>query len=201
MEFKDKLQALRKQKQLTQEELAQELFVSRTAISKWESGRGMPSIDSLKEISRLFEISIDDLLSSEELMEAAENQVQEKTKNICNLVLGIMDCMMFLLLFLPLFGERSGEVYLAVAVLSLSNISVYLKWGYIAFAVVGVLFGIVELALQSSENSIWCKNRFIISLCITFFGSALFILSRQPYAAVFLLGVLGLKAFLLIKGQ
>ena len=54
MEFHEKLQALRKQKHLTQEELAAELFVSRTAISKWESGRGYPSIDSLKEISGFF---------------------------------------------------------------------------------------------------------------------------------------------------
>lgn len=38
MEFSEKLQTLRKQKGLTQEELAQALFVSRTAISKWESG-------------------------------------------------------------------------------------------------------------------------------------------------------------------
>ena len=47
MEFHEKLQELRKQKNLTQEELSEILFVSRTAISKWESGRGYPSIDSL----------------------------------------------------------------------------------------------------------------------------------------------------------
>lgn len=51
MEFSQKLQELRKQKGLTQEELAKSLYVSRTAISKWESGRGYPSIDSLKEIA------------------------------------------------------------------------------------------------------------------------------------------------------
>lgn len=48
MEFNEKLQKLRKEQKLTQEELAEKLFVSRTAISKWESGRGYPSIDSLK---------------------------------------------------------------------------------------------------------------------------------------------------------
>ena len=47
MEFNEKLQSLRKNKGLTQEELAEALYVSRTAISKWESGRGYPSIDSL----------------------------------------------------------------------------------------------------------------------------------------------------------
>ena len=54
MEFNEKLQELRKQKGLTQEELAEALYVSRTAISKWESGRGVPNIESLKAISKFF---------------------------------------------------------------------------------------------------------------------------------------------------
>ena len=58
MEFHEKLQELRKQKNLTQEELSEILFVSRTAISKWESGRGYPSIDSLKAIAEFFGVTI-----------------------------------------------------------------------------------------------------------------------------------------------
>ena len=58
MEFNEKLQELRKQKGFTQEELAELLFVSRTAVSKWESGRGYPNIDSLKAISKLFFIAM-----------------------------------------------------------------------------------------------------------------------------------------------
>lgn len=58
MEFCEKLQELRKKRGLTQEELAEQLCVSRTAISKWESGRGYPSIDSLKAIAKYFSVSI-----------------------------------------------------------------------------------------------------------------------------------------------
>ena len=65
MEFNEKLQELRKSRGLTQEELAEALFVSRTAVSKWESGRGYPSIDSLKEISKYFSVTIDELLTGE----------------------------------------------------------------------------------------------------------------------------------------
>lgn len=54
LEFGEKLYELRKNRRLTQDELAESLYVSRTAISKWESGRGYPSIDSLKEISKFF---------------------------------------------------------------------------------------------------------------------------------------------------
>ena len=55
MEFHEKLQELRKGRGLTQEELAEILYVSRTAISKWESGKGYPSIDSLKGIAGFFQ--------------------------------------------------------------------------------------------------------------------------------------------------
>ena len=61
MEFNEKLQQLRKRRDLTQEELADQLYVSRTAVSKWESGRGYPNIDSLKAISKYFSVTIDEL--------------------------------------------------------------------------------------------------------------------------------------------
>ena len=86
MEFNEKLQELRKSRGLTQEELAEALFVSRTAISKWESGRGYPSIDSLKQISNYFSISIDELLSGEKLITIAENENMTNLKNMGNML-------------------------------------------------------------------------------------------------------------------
>ena len=65
--FGEKLKKLRTDNQLTQEELAEKLFVTRTAISKWETGKGYPSIDSLKALSNLFGISIDDLIADDDL--------------------------------------------------------------------------------------------------------------------------------------
>ena len=58
--FKDKIKKLRETHNLTQEELAKKVMVSRTAVSKWETGKGYPSLDTLKEISLLFDISIDE---------------------------------------------------------------------------------------------------------------------------------------------
>ena len=68
MEFHEKLQELRKQKGLTQEELAGHLYVSRTAVSKWESGRGYPGIDSLKAIAAFFSTTVDALLCTDEIL-------------------------------------------------------------------------------------------------------------------------------------
>ena len=68
----------RKDKKLTQEELAQALFVSRAAISKWESGRGYPNIDSLKGLAQFFSVTIDELLSGGEALTIAEEDHRQR---------------------------------------------------------------------------------------------------------------------------
>lgn len=114
MELNLKIQELRKQKGLTQEDLAEILFVSRTAISKWESGRGYPSIDSLKAISEYFAISIDDLLSSKELILAAEQDNRQKIFRIQDIVFGLLDCAAVLFLLLPMFSQKAGNGFISV---------------------------------------------------------------------------------------
>ena len=109
MEFNEKLQELRKSKGLTQEELAEKLFVSRTAISKWESGRGYPSIDSLKEIARFFSVTIDDLICSDEMISVAENEKREFADKYVSLICNVMDILPVILLFIPAFGNGSGS--------------------------------------------------------------------------------------------
>lgn len=65
--FSDKLKKLRLSKNLTQDQLAKLIYVSRSAVAKWEQNRGFPNIDALQRISKIFEVSIDDLLSDKEL--------------------------------------------------------------------------------------------------------------------------------------
>lgn len=65
MTFADKLKELRKQKGISQEGLAEKIYVSRQAITKWESGNGIPDIENLIAISSLFNESLDSLLSEE----------------------------------------------------------------------------------------------------------------------------------------
>ena len=60
MDFGEKLKALRTERGLTQEQLAARLYVSRTAVSKWETGGGSPNLDSLQAVARLFDVSVDD---------------------------------------------------------------------------------------------------------------------------------------------
>ena len=67
MTFGEKLKKLRTDHKLTQDELAEKIFVTRTAVSKWETDKGYPSIDSLKQLANLFQISIDELVSEADI--------------------------------------------------------------------------------------------------------------------------------------
>ncbi len=62
----EKLKSARKRAELTQEQLAEKLLVSRQAITKWEADKGMPDIENLKQLSKRLDISIDYLLDSGE---------------------------------------------------------------------------------------------------------------------------------------
>ena len=201
MELNEKLLELRKQKGLTQAELAEILFVSRTAVSKWESGRGYPNIDSLKAIAKFFGITIDELLSGEELLTIAEEDSRRKENRLRDLVFGSLDCSTAMLFFLPFFGQKTPPVIQAVSLLSLTEAKLYLRTAYVA-AVAGITFlGILTLALQTCQNPIWMKNKHKLSWMLNAAGALLFIISSQPYAAALLFLFLAVKALMLIKWQ
>ncbi len=65
MEFKEKLKQLRIQKGLTQAQLAEKLFVSRSTVAKWESGLGLPNPESMATLEELFDISSSELATKE----------------------------------------------------------------------------------------------------------------------------------------
>lgn len=64
MDTKDVLYQLRSKKGLSQDALAEKLHVTRQAISRWETGETTPNIDTLKQLSRLYDVSINTLLGS-----------------------------------------------------------------------------------------------------------------------------------------
>ena len=201
MEFNEKLQELRKNKGLTQEELAETLYVSRTAISKWESGRGYPSIDSLKEIAKYFSVTIDELLSSDEVLSIAEEDNKQKEKHLKSLVFGLLDISALMFFFLPFFGQKANGVVQEVSLLSLNEITTYLKTAYYAIVISIAVYGILTLAFQNCQKIFWTKNRDKISLILNVAAVLLFIISSQVYAGAFLFIFLVIKALMLIKWQ
>ena len=201
MEFNEKLQNLRKQKGLTQQDLAEKLFVSRTAVSKWESGKGYPNIESLKQIAKLFDITIDELLSTDEILTLAQQENCQKQSNMRDLVFGLLDVGVSSLLFLPLFAQNINGAITDTALFGLTAVSLYLKICYLSLVFSAVVTGLLTLALQTCESRFWVKIKAPLSIILNLLCVIIFTLSRQPYPALLLLIFLIIKMSIFIKKQ
>ena len=200
MEFNEKLQELRKSKSLTQEELAEALFVSRTAISKWEQGRGYPSIDSLKEISRFFSVSIDDLICSEEIISAAADEKKECVEKYISLICNTLDIFLALLLFLPVFGNGTDHP-VSVSLYAITGLSTWTKTVFAALISLATLNGICGVIINHFDKPVWNRHRLMTGMMLSVACAAVFILTRQPYAGIICLAVLVVKGFMVARGK
>ena len=162
MEFHEKLRELRKNRGLTQEELAEALYVSRTAISKWESGRGYPSIDSLKEISNYFSVTIDDLLSGEKVLSIAEKENKSNIRGMCDLLFGIVDIFSFILIVLPLYPNTIDGYIGSVNLFAYTETSSTNRFIYWILFISLIMNGIIKILLTKfrPEKSIKCQQIF-----------------------------------------
>ena len=201
MEFNEKLQKLRTNENLTQEELAEKLYVSRVAISKWESGRGYPSIDSLKAIAKYFHVTIDELIGSEEIVDLAEQDMKSSNKIYTALICGILDCLTLLLFFLPVFGNGGKTDVESVSLLAMTGVGLWLKIIFIAVMGITILNGFCTVIISNFDKPAWNKHRVVTGVILSILGTMLFILSRQPYAGVFYLCILVIKGILVIKSK
>ena len=199
MEFNEKLHELRKNKNLTQEELAEVLYVSRTAVSKWESGRGYPNIDSLKDISKFFDVSIDDLLSGEKLLSIAEKENESTIRNICDLLFGVVDLFSFILVALPLYPNNvEGFVYSVSLVnyTATSSINLIVHWiMFVSLFAVGVIKIILTKTKVEKGNKILME----LSIALNIFIVVFLALTREVYAVVIAFLLLLVKGGTLLK--
>lgn len=201
MEFNEKLQKLRISRNMTQEELAEQLYVSRAAISKWESGRGYPNIDSLKAISKYFNVTIDELICGEEMVSLAEEDIKETNKRHTELICGVLDCLMVLLFFIPVFGQQEANEIISVSLMSLTNISKWLKVSFVIVVSITVLNGFSAIIISNFDKPVWSRHRLASGVILLIIGNSLFVLARQPYAGVLYLSILIIKGFLLVKSK
>ena len=193
MDFNEKLQALRKARSLTQEELAEAIFVSRTAVSKWESGRGYPSIDSLKELARFFHVSIDGLIDPDEIVVAAEDDKRAFARKSAALVCGLLDVLVALLLFIPVFGNGPGDPSVA-SLLALSGVSPWVKAVFAVAVGATALCGLCEVAVSRFDRPSWNKMLLVTGAALSVACVAVFIAARQPYAGIVCFALLVAKS-------
>ncbi|MBQ5398080.1 MAG: helix-turn-helix transcriptional regulator [Ruminococcus sp.] len=199
MEFNEKMQELRKSKGLTQEELAKELFVSRTAVSKWESGRGYPSVDSLKEISRFFRVSVDELICPDEIITAAENEKREAIGRYTALICGLLDVLTVLLMFIPVFGNGKGSP--AVTPTGLTDAALWIVLVYVAVIGVMVINGICTVIISRFDKPVLKKHMIVTGAALSVLAVFLFIVTRQPYAGIMCFSILIIKGYLILRSH
>ncbi len=196
MQFHEKLKACRLAAGLTQEQLAEKVYVSRVTVSKWETGRGLPGLGSLQQLSLLFSLSIDELLSTDELVLLARTEGAQTARRGRMLLFGILDFLSAPLLFLPLYTDGKGHLF---TLSSFSAIGTFQQPVFTTVVALLCLFAVVEFALQTHRSDIWKKRVLGISLGISLLLLLLFVNSRQPYPGTYLLCLVVAKGFVLVK--
>ena len=199
MEFHEKLRELRTQRGLTQEALAEALFVSRTAVSKWEAGRGYPSIDSLKEISKYFSVTIDDLLSGEKLISIAEKENRSNLQKLRGLLFGVLDLFSFALILLPLYPKPlDGYVYSV-------NLPAYTDTAFpnrlIHWTIFLALTATGAANILLTQRGMEKRSRFLSGCSMALGALAVLLpaLTREPYATTLAFLLFVTKGLLLFK--
>lgn len=198
MELSEKIQKLRKDRGLTQEQFAEQLFVSRTAVSKWETGRGTPSMESLQMIAKLCGVTLDELLQAEEIIAVAENENKENINRFAFCIDGIFDIAAIVGLFLPIYKTEIKDMFYSVPLYQFTGWLAALYW---FFPIAMALCGIIQILINKSEhdNSKQCIN--LIGLFLNVGAVFLLILSSQPYPAVMFFSLLLIRGAVMLMKQ
>jgi len=200
MNIGDRIKHLRKEMNFTQQDLADKLYVSRAAISKWETGKGYPNIESLQDISSLFQISINDLLSNEELIQIAVESRKDNVKSFSLYGFSIFDLLGFTMMFFPLFANKVGDYYQSVSLFhhNIENIPIIITY-YLVFMIYLLLFGVECCIGYFSLFQHKRKMLLILSCLFSVFSLFVFIITNEPYISFFITILLLLKAILLFN--
>lgn len=95
VEFGEQLRKAREEKGMTQQSLAEQLYVTRQSVSRWECGDRYPDLLTTKKISQILEVSLDDLLSGKEMKKVAERNPVIESKAANNVMIGLYACIVF----------------------------------------------------------------------------------------------------------
>ena len=199
MEFHEKLQELRKNRGLTQEELAEDLYVSRTAISKWESGRGYPSVDSLKSIAAYFSVTIDELLTGEKILTIAEKENQKNIRGLCDLLFGILDVCTLILIVLPLYPNTINGFVASVNLFAYTQITELNRWLYWTLFLALIMTGGIRLCCIRLKTERYHNFMTGLSLGLSIITVLLLATTKEAYALILVFLLLVMKTALLLK--
>lgn len=198
MELSEKIQKLRKERGLTQEQFAEHLFVSRTAVSKWETGRGIPSMESLQMIAKFCGITLDELLRAEEVIAVAEKENKENINRFTSYIDGIFNISAVICLLLPLYKVELNNMFYSVPLYQFKG---WLAVFYWVLPIAMAICGIIQILINKGERDKLKKSISLIGIILNTFAIILLILSGQPYPAVMFFTILLIKGVIMLTKQ
>ena len=110
----------------------------------------------------------------------------------------MLDLLPAILLFIPAFGNGAGSRE-TVALSGLDGISSWIRILFIIVISLTVLNGICAAVISNFDKPVWNRHRLVTGIALTILGSALFLITRQPYAGLIFFAVLVIKGFLILK--
>ena len=194
MELSKKIKQIRNENKLTQEQFAEKMLVSRTAVSKWENGTCYPSIDSLKYMSQTFNVSLDKLLSSEEILEIAKTENQSNRSKYNSLLFCLLDSVRIIFIFLPLYSYKTNDFVYSVTLFNSNDLGTTLKIVFILIFIMFLILGIIELIFNFKGN-----NKLINKISIFLDVTSIFVLlfTKQPYVIALMFVIFIIKTIML----
>lgn len=132
MELNQTLRENRQKHGLTQQQLADKLFVSNKTISNWETGKTLPDIESLIRLANLFNLSLDNiLLEGSDIVENIKNQTEIKTTRIYLIFSSITNLIfLFIVATQPIFGNIPFPFLIALVIATFCNLFVVMYFRY-----------------------------------------------------------------------
>ena len=194
MELSKKIKLIRNENKLTQEQFAEKMLVSRTAVSKWENGTCYPSIDSLKYMSKIFNVSLDKLLSSEEILEIAKTENQSNISKYNSLLFCLLDIVRIIFIFLPLYSYKTNDFVYSVTLFNSNDLGTTLKIIFVLIFIIFLVLGIVELIFNFKGN-----NRLInrMSMFLDIISIFVLLFTKQPYVIALMFIIFVIKIIML----
>ncbi len=195
MEVNKKIQKLRKENNLTQDQLAEKLGVSKTYIAKLENGKILPSVKDIKNIARILDVNASDLTSFDDLIFIAESDNYNRSDRKTTLFFAILDILSISFIFMPFYVKNNG----AMTLIELKPLSSLLYMAYLVLLIVSFIVGVLEIVFSANNKKNKLKNVKLISVVVYALSILVFALSKQSYITAFLFLFLMIKILFLLN--
>ena len=194
MELCKKIKKIRSDNKLTQEQFAEKMLVSRTAVSKWENGTCYPSIDSLKYMSKIFNVSLDKLLSSEEMLEIAYMENKNSIFKYNSFLFCLLDVVRIIFIFLPLYSYKTNDFVYSVLLFNSNDLGVLSKIIFMLIFIGFLVLGIIELIFNYNGNNSFLNK---ISMFLDIISIFVLLFTKQPYIIALMFVIFIIKIIML----